>query len=103
MTTTVTLVHPHETFQVVGKVLIQKCDPFKKDPGLAASPYNVTSEVSLGDFREFVSALKGDALIINNDNFKGLSRLCDEFHFRDLAERLSQFRNSADFQEERSR
>jgi hypothetical protein len=82
---TVALVHPHETIQVLGKLLVQQCDLFKEDPMLVASPYNLRSDVSLRDIREFVSALEGHALLINNDNFKGLSRLCDEFRFRDLA------------------
>jgi hypothetical protein len=34
---------------------------------------------------------------ITKDNFGGLSRLCEEFHFGELAARLSQFRGSEDF------
>jgi hypothetical protein len=67
---------------------------------LKASPCNVRSEISLRDFREFVSVIEGDALAIKNDNFKGLSQLCDEFGFRDLAEQVSQVRESADLKEE---
>jgi hypothetical protein len=37
---------------------------------------------------------------ITNANFKGLSQLCDEFRFRDLAVQLSQFRESNDFKEQ---
>jgi hypothetical protein len=58
---------------------------------LTASPCNVRSEVSLRDFREFVSAIEGDALAIKKDNFKGLSQPCDEFGFQDLAERFRSF------------
>jgi hypothetical protein len=37
---------------------------------------------------------------ITNDNFGGLSLLCEEFHFEELAERLSQLRESDNFKEE---
>jgi hypothetical protein len=67
------------------------------DPMLIASPYNVKSPVSLSDFREFISAVKGTTVKITNNNFKGLSQLCDEFGFRDLVGRLAEFRASDDF------
>jgi hypothetical protein len=60
-------------------------------------------EVSLADFREFVSALEGNAIKITNDNFKGLSALCDEFRFGDLSVALSQFRDSDDSKEAETR
>jgi hypothetical protein len=50
--------------------------------------------------RTFVSALEGATVTINNGNFQALSELCEEFHFRELAERLSQFRESDGFQED---
>jgi hypothetical protein len=100
MAKTVALIHPHETFQILPTLMLQKCDLFMNDLMLIASPYNVKSQVSLSECREFVSALKGDTLTINNDNFKGLSRLCDEFGFRDLVRQLSEFRNSAGFKKE---
>jgi hypothetical protein len=37
---------------------------------------------------------------ITDDNFRGLSRLCEEFRFRDLAERLSQYRESDDLKKD---
>jgi hypothetical protein len=48
----------------------------------------------------FVSALEGNPVTITHDNFKGLSQLCDEFRFQDLAERLSQFRMSDDLRQQ---
>jgi hypothetical protein len=71
-----------------------------EDPILVASPYTVRSKVSLGDFRTFVSALEEALVPITNDNMGGLSRLCEEFHFGALAERLSQFRESDDFKDD---
>jgi hypothetical protein len=62
----------------------QKCDLFMNDLMLIASAYNVKSPVSLSDFREFVSAVKGTTVKITNNNFKGLSLPCEEFRFRDL-------------------
>jgi hypothetical protein len=100
MSKTVALVHPHETFHISPTLMVQKCDLFRNDPTLTASPYNVKSQVSLSDFREFVSALQNTAVKITNNNFEGLSRLCDEFGFRDLVGRLSEFRASADFKEQ---
>jgi hypothetical protein len=92
-----TLVHPDARLQVPARLLISKCDLFADDPGRAAAPYTLKSQISVGDLRDFVSALEGTTVKVTNNNFKGLSQLCEEFHFRDLAAQLSQFRNSADF------
>jgi hypothetical protein len=67
---------------------------------LVASSYTVKSKVSQSEFRTFVSALEGASVPITNDNIGGLTRLCEEFHFGALAERLSQFRESDDFKED---
>jgi TolA-binding protein len=96
----VVLVHPHERFQVSYRMLVQKSDLFSDDPTLAGSPYTPRSQVSLSDFREFVSALDGKTVTINSENFRGLSRLCDELQFRNLAAQLSQFRGSDHFKKE---
>jgi hypothetical protein len=80
---------------------VQKCDLFCNDLSLLASPYNLTSLVPLSDFRDFVSALEGSAVQINNSNFGALSCLCEEFGFGDLSGQLSEFRSSSDFKEER--
>jgi hypothetical protein len=95
----VVLVHPLQTFKVSARLITFKSGLFANNPGLVTSPYAVRSEVSLNDFSEFVSALEGNSVTITNDNFPGLSALCDEFCFRDLAAALSQFRDTADFQE----
>jgi hypothetical protein len=100
MTKTVSLVHPQQTFQVLEKLLVQKCGLFREDPILVSSPLPVKSKVSQRDFQTFVSALEGASVPITNDNLGGLSRLCEEFQFGALAERLSQFRESDDFKED---
>jgi hypothetical protein len=100
MAKAVTLVHPNATLQVPGKLLVTKSDLFGDDPGLAAVPYHLQSRVSVRDFQEFVSALKGTKVTVTNNNFKGLSQLCEEFRFRDLSAELSQFRESGNFTED---
>jgi hypothetical protein len=65
-----------------------------------SSPYTVKSQVSLTDFRAFLSALDNSTLRITNGNFRGLSLLCEEFAARPLSAQLSQFRSSADFKDE---
>jgi hypothetical protein len=67
---------------------------------LVASPYTVRSTVSQSDIQTFVSVLEGATVPITKDNMGGLSRLCEEFHFGELAERLAQFRESEDFKGE---
>jgi hypothetical protein len=91
----VTLIHSQERAEVWSRLLVRNSDLFADDPTLAASPYTVQSEVSLDAVREFISALEGQRVTIKNDNISGLSRLCDEFRFQDLATRLSHFRESA--------
>jgi hypothetical protein len=95
----VVLVHPLALCQVSDQSLLQKCDLFTHDPKLKDSPYTLKSQVSLADFRAFVSALEGTPITITNKNLTGLSRLCDEFHFRDLAAQLLHFRDSDNFNE----
>jgi hypothetical protein len=56
---TVSLVHPQGTFQVSGRMLVQKSNLFSNNLALITSPYHVQSHVSLTDFRDFVSALEG--------------------------------------------
>jgi hypothetical protein len=75
-------------------VLISQCDLFGDDPGLAAVPCHLKSRVSVSDFQEFVSALEDTTVKVTNNNVKGLSRLCEEFGFRDLSAQLSHFRES---------
>jgi hypothetical protein len=95
----VVLVHPLKTFKVQTRLIVLKCDLFTRNPSLAASQYTVRSDVSLADFGAFVSALEGHSVKITNDNFKGLSALCDEFRFVDLGATISQFQDSDDFRE----
>jgi hypothetical protein len=54
---------------------------------------------SVDDFRQFVSALEDKDVEMTNANFGDLSLLYDEFLFAALSERLSAFRQSADFTE----
>jgi hypothetical protein len=95
----VVLVHPLQTFEVQARPIVRKCDLFVDNPALAASPYTVQSHVLVTDVGEFVSFLEGKAVEITNENFKGLSALCDEFRFGDLDAALSQFRDSDDFKD----
>jgi hypothetical protein len=94
MAKAVTLVHPNATLQVLALLLVHKCDLFSDDPGLAAFPYQLKSQVSLSDFQQFVSALEGTTVTVTNNNFKGLFELCEEFRFRELRAQLSQFQES---------
>jgi hypothetical protein len=71
-----------------------------EDPMLVVSPYTVRSKVSQRDFRTFVSALEGASVPLTKDNLGGLTRLCEEFQFGELTERLSQFRESEHFKED---
>jgi hypothetical protein len=70
------------------------------DPRIAAFPSYLKSQVSVIGFREFVSALEGMTVKVTNNNPKGLSQLCEEFLFRDLAGRHSQFRECGNLTEE---
>jgi hypothetical protein len=100
MAKVVTLVHPDATLQVPARLLASKCDLFGDDPGLAAFPYRLKTQVSVSDFREFGSVLEGMTVRVTNNNFRGLSQLCEEFRFRDLGGPLSQFEESGDFRED---
>jgi hypothetical protein len=99
MTKTLELVHPRETLKVPFRTLVLKCNLFSDDPALACAPYSVQAPVSVDDFRQFVLALEDKDVEMTNANFGGLSLLCDEFRFTPLSERLSAFRQSADFKE----
>jgi hypothetical protein len=100
MAKVVTLVHPYAKLQVPAPLLISKCDLFGDDPGLADFPYHLKSRVSASDLRAFVSALEGTAVKVTHDNFRGLSQLCEEFRFRDLAAQFSHFRTPKGFKKD---
>jgi hypothetical protein len=93
MAKVVDLVDPNATLQVSARLLINKCDLFFNDPELTALPYHLKSRVSVSDFREFISALEGTTVKVTSNNFKGLSQLCEEFHFRDLWHFLTKYSN----------
>jgi hypothetical protein len=95
----VTLVHPEETFTIPVLPAIYKSGLFQKNPALLVSPYRIQSSVSLSIFREFLSALEGNAINITDTNFRELDRLCEEFGFSELTAKLSEFRPSMDFKE----
>jgi hypothetical protein len=76
-----------------------KCQLFRNNLTLLVSPYRVQSLVSLFIFREFISALEGNAIKITDTTFTELDRLCDEFGFSELATKLSEFRPSMDLKE----
>jgi hypothetical protein len=95
----VTLLHLEETFTIPALQAMVKCSLFQNRPFLLASPYRIESSVSLSIFREFLSALEGNAINITDTNFTELHQLCDEFGFTELAAKLSEFRPSMDFKE----
>jgi hypothetical protein len=66
---------------------------------LMATPYALKSSVSVADFRQFISALEGGAVAITKENVGGLSLLCDEFGFEELAAKLSEFRRLPAFKD----
>jgi hypothetical protein len=78
-------------------LLVDKCDLFADDPGLAAFVYHLKSHVSLSDVRSFVSALEDTTVKVTNNNFKELLQLCEKFRFRELAGQALQFRESGNF------
>jgi hypothetical protein len=81
----VTLSHPHETFQVSRGLLFQKCGLLSDNLTPAGFPSFPKPQSALADFKEFHMALDGKAVMINNNNFNGLSHLYDEFLFHDSA------------------
>jgi hypothetical protein len=68
MAKAVSLVHPREMVKVLARTLVLKCKLFADDPTLLATPYALKSSVSVDDFRQFVSALEGDAVAVTNKN-----------------------------------
>jgi hypothetical protein len=97
----VTLLHPEETFTIPTLQAMMKCSLFQNNPTLLLSPYRVQSPVSLSIFREFLSALKGNAINITDTNFRELDRLCKEFGFDEFSRKLSTFcERSADSREQ---
>jgi hypothetical protein len=95
----VTLLHPKETFTIPALQAMTKCKIFQNDSTLFGSPYQVQSSVSLSVFREFISALEGNAINITDTNFTELQRLCEEFGFSEIAAKFSEFRPLMDFKE----
>jgi small GTP-binding protein len=90
------LLHPNEARNVSKQRLQDTCARFQQDPNLCDRPYTVQSKVRLEDFRDFVAALEERPMVIAPKNFPGLFRLCDEFGFELLSERLSEFLRSRD-------
>jgi hypothetical protein len=85
----VELVHSQETYQVSALHLITKCDLFKNNPDITLTPYQVQSEVSRDDFQDFLSALEGKAVDINDKNYRGLLQLSEEFGFQEFLMKIS--------------
>jgi hypothetical protein len=88
MVKTVSFVHPQQMFEFLLNLLVRKCDLCSDDPTFTVSPKASTSQASLRDFRIFVSIIEGASEPIMNDSIGGLSGLCEDFHFRDLADGL---------------
>jgi uncharacterized coiled-coil protein SlyX len=98
----VSLLHPEETFTIPALQAMNKCSLFQNNPTLLSSPYRIQSSVSLSIFREFLSALEGNAINITNTNLTEFDRLCKEFGFSELSAKLSEFRPSMRFKETES-
>jgi hypothetical protein len=95
----VTLLHLEEKFTIPTLQAMTKCCLFQNNPTFTGSLYRIQSSVSLSIFREFLSALEGNAINITDTNFTELHRLCEEFGFSELAAKLSEFRPSMDSKE----
>jgi hypothetical protein len=91
----ITLIHPEETFTIPSLQVINKCNLFQKNPTLSVSPYRVHSPVSLSIFREFLSALEGNAINITHTNLRRLELLSGEFGFSEFSVKLSKFSESS--------
>jgi hypothetical protein len=68
--TSVTLLHPEEIFKIPTLQAMTKCNLFQNNPLLLVAPSRLQSPVSLFIFREFMSALEGNA--IKDTNFTEL-------------------------------
>jgi hypothetical protein len=53
------------------------------------SPYRIQSPVSLSIFRDFVSALEGNTIVITNTKLTEFEKLCEEFGFHEVFKFLS--------------
>jgi hypothetical protein len=93
--TSVTLLHPEETFTIPALQAMTKCHLFQSNPTVLGSPYRVHSPVSLSIFREFLSALEGNSITLTDTNFPALLQLSEEFLFSELSTQLSQFKHSS--------
>jgi hypothetical protein len=97
--TSVTLLHPEETFTIPTLQVMTKCSLFQNDSTLLVSRYRVESPISLSIFREFISAFEGNAINITDRNFRELHQLCQEFGSSEVTAKLSEFCPSMDFKE----
>jgi hypothetical protein len=95
----VTLLHPEETFKIPALQAMTKCCLFRNNPTLLVSPYRVQSAVSLYSFREFISALEGNAINITDTNHTEAQPLSEKFGFSEIAAKLSEFCPSMDLKE----
>jgi hypothetical protein len=61
---------------------------------LVAAPYPLKSVVPAHIFDDFISELEGQTIQVTTDNYAGLTLLCQEFGFDDLANRLKDIHES---------
>jgi hypothetical protein len=87
----VALVHPEETSTVPALQAKNKCTLFQQNEALLTSPSKLCSTVPLTLFRQFVSALEGNAIEITSANISELSQLFEKFGFEELRAKLSEF------------
>jgi hypothetical protein len=82
-------------FPVERLAVRQVCDALAHDPQTEECP--VHSKVTDGVLRLFISAVRGEAVEITNENVESLSALCAEFQFRSLSHRLDVFKTAPAF------
>jgi FtsZ-binding cell division protein ZapB len=95
--TSVTLIHPKQTFTTSVLQAVNKCSLFQKNATLLGSPYKIQSSVPLSTFRDFLSAFEWKAITITSTNFTGLQHLYEELGFSELDAQFSEFRPSMGF------
>ena len=87
---TVHLVCGNEAFDVRMQVL-NNLSPFQQDPELLEDAYRVKSKTDSRVFREFLSALSGEDIELDDRNISALSDLCKEFGFDKLKMKIDEY------------
>jgi hypothetical protein len=83
-----------QTFLVPVRALMATCHLFRNTPSLVRTPYSVVSHVSIDVFRQFLSAIQDDHVLLTTENDSELFQLCEEFDFKSLHARVLRFRET---------